>query len=326
MNLARLKAAAGIALCVGLVAWGVWFVVHDEASMEALRNADPRGLLVAVGCMILFLWSNGLVLNVMMRSAGVKLGFFESLHLSVVTNAGNSFLPLSAGMGLRAFYLNARHGVSLGYFLGSLLGIYVVNFLVVFSIGTLAMGFLAWEGNAGVLPLLVGFSGATVALAALVLRPDLVRLMPRALARWVEPVLGGWKSLLSHKVLLFELAGFSLLNVILSSGLLAASFSAIGVGLDVRTSVYLSVVNSLGIFVKITPGNLGVNELILLGGGMAVKLDPHDVILASAVSRASQYLTLLLLLPFGLYALFGANWRGVLRNVLKKRNTEEGRT
>ncbi len=323
-RMAGWKAVLGLTLSFVLVGICVWFVLKDANTLSRLANTNPLGIGIASLCMIAFLWSNGLVLNEMLRAWNVSLKPLTSFSLSVVTNAGNTFLPLSAGMGLRALYLRKTLGVPLPAFLGALAGIYIVNFLVVFATGFVMLALLRANGSALSHWLLVAFGIATSGLAFVAFAPlvaprfankglkRLSVLMPGSVAKRFFNIFTSWQALLADKRAVGTIALYSILNVALSSGLLWGSFSALGESLSMESALFLSVMNSLAIFLKITPGNLGVNEVLLLAAGSTLSLDPGLVALAAGISRAVQYGTMLFLLPFGLVFLFGAGWKASL--------------
>lgn len=295
-----------------------WLLWRDRALLGSLSQARWEGICLVMGFMLIFLWLNGLVLNIMLEPARVRLGVQESFHLSVMTNAGNALLPLSAGVLFRAHYLKTQRGVSFGYFMGSLLGIYIVNFLLVFLIGALTLAVLYLSGGRTVVPLLVFFASAALGMGALLWKPELAALLPETLKKRARTALEGWRSLIDDRRLLLKLFVLLGANIFVAGGMAWASFFAIGSDLGLAESLVLSVTSSLGLFVKLTPGNLGVNELLFVLGGRSVGLDPGITVLATAVSRAAQYATMLLMLPLSLHALYGKSWKLAIREAMNK--------
>ena len=286
---------------VGAFPWIVFILVFVLLAFLLARETDLAALLLRVNpgtlaalfvIQCLFNAVTGLMMRELALFFGVRLTRLEWYGLPVVTTMGNYLTPASGGLVARAVYLNQRHGLSYPRFLSLLSSGYLVNFLVISSLGLIAV--LGWHiKDTRVLPLSLFFLSVTAIILALLYRPIPIPADEGRLRGFLRDVAGGWPLMRSSPTLIGKLIALSLMNILLGAGSLWLAFHALGYPVPGVDALLVSLLQTFSLLVSITPGNLGVLEGIvslssgLLGHGMGAGL------LAALLIRAVTVLFIL---------------------------------
>jgi len=306
------RALAGAGLAVFL-AWAGYVIAGDRSGLAALAGAGWADLAALAALNLLFLVTNGVYLRRVMASFEVRLSLAEALHLSVTTTALNSFLPLTTGVALRALYLKRAHGFALSRFLGMLAGTYVLNYLVVFLAGVLATAYLYLRWGLASPLLGAVLAAGLAACTALAFFPRWVPRLPGAAGERLARVVASWAVISRDHRLARDISALVIVNLATTAALLGAALGALGVATPFPALLYVATVTSLGLFIKITPGNVGVTEALMVLGGATLQLPVTQTLLAALMVRVTLYLVLAALFPWSMRALFRDGWWAALR-------------
>lgn len=311
----RLQQVATLLFCLGFLGWCVYFVAQTE---------DPQALMASIAWVhigstaalhLLFFVVNGLYLLRIMKKLGVHLRFAEAMHISFLTTGLNAFLPLTAGMVFRAFYLKKYHALRYSEFIAVSAGTYLLNYYVVFLAGLVSAFYVYLNFGTGILAMTL-FSLAILAFTVFIFGSHLIPSFRSPRLNRLNLVLQSWQKLAGDRGLIADLSLLSLANLLITSVQVFVAYKAVGVAVDLKATFFLTSLESLNLFVKLTPGNLGVNEALLAYGGNLIEVPVSRSLLASAVRRVSSYGVLLVLMPLSTLGLFGEGWRSALQSGL----------
>jgi glycosyltransferase involved in cell wall biosynthesis len=297
---------------IQLIIVSIFFVVllayfwNHREDWEIFRQLSITEIGVITLLYILFYISNGIFLWFLLPLFNASIKLQEGFALAVITALGNLILPFRGGAGLRAWYLNRYHALSLPTFLSSL----SANYLLAFNISALAAVFtilLAHPLTWPIWSLMLLFTGIWMTTGLLILHPWINQLptwLP--LRTKLEQALRGLATLRKSRLLLAQLAGITLLNVVLGSTILWLEFRSLGIVTQSGTAVswgetlLLANVSSLSLFVSITPSALGIREGMLMLTGQLLAIDSGKTLAVAILDRGMNALTLLALTPLTL--------------------------
>jgi uncharacterized membrane protein YbhN (UPF0104 family) len=198
----------------------------------------------------------------------VALTAKEWFGLSVVTTMGNYITPFSGGMIARAFYLKRRHEFSYTQFATLLASNYLVYFWVIGVIGVLTFllfGRVVWS----YWQLFVFFVVVLISISVLILFPAVRLPGQNRIAKTLNTSLAGWELVKNDRVLLAKLVVYTLVNVSLNALGFWVAYDALGSSVPFRSALLIGMLTSFSLLIRITPGNLGIQEaLIGLSSGL----------------------------------------------------------
>ncbi len=291
--------------CVAYVA----HVLYGERNelRQALHLSAPAlgGLFVLL---ILAHVQRTLEFTYMLRRLGVIEPFVDGFML---TGAGYllNHLPFNAGLIMRAAVLKRVHALPYT----SYLSLTMVNALINVAVGAL-MGLLAAAaGNVGprsALPLLV-LGLAAAASLAFVWLPR--RLAPRGdgfIAQRIRVLLEGVALIRGNGLGLLLLAVLAVTRLVGAAARLWICFGALGASISVLGAALLGWGSVLFTLVNVTPGNLGLRELVL--SLAAAELGTTHSIGMAAVSM-DRVVLLAYTVAIGAPALYSLRRRGIFR-------------
>jgi uncharacterized membrane protein YbhN (UPF0104 family) len=272
---------------LGLVILGllVWYLARRWETLRALVRLDlPRLAALYVLC---FLGSvvMGRVVYELLGAMGSRTRVWDMIGLHNASSLLN-YLPLRFGTLFRADYLKRHYGVSYTRFAVFLV---IVTLLIVSTAG--GAGLLALVGAYGLATtasralaavLLVAILGALV-----LLRFDLpLRIRYRRLQEALEQLRRHRRDVLGAKRALFATSGLLLGNTLLAAARLGVIYHSLGQDLQPAGFVILGSLGFVGIMVGLTPGALGIREVILGTGATILGVPPEIGVLAAVIDRA----------------------------------------
>lgn len=284
------RARETVQLLLGLVfvVGGLYYVWQRREPLTETLNTSWEGLLL----MLLVVLATWVVVAaqtyVLFRAEGVPISFRENFVLSSAAGFGN-YLPLRIGMLLRAQYMKNKYGMGYVRF-GSLSAIRMaiqISISGLVGIGALLFGGLT-SGRMSY-PLLAIFGALTIVASVALLRPlpPLARLGGKAARFWHELREGFGiarrRPRLAAISALWGLAHYGLLSV-----RFGITFHLLGSSAPPWVLLVLGVATGVSSLLAITPGGLGVRELII-GYVVFATGQTFDLgIFAGAFDRAAQ--------------------------------------
>jgi uncharacterized membrane protein YbhN (UPF0104 family) len=283
----RAREAVQLVLGLVLVVGGLYYVWQRRDLLAETLNASWGGLLL----MLLVVSATWVVIAaqtyVLFRAEGVPISFRENFVLSSAAGFGN-YLPLRAGMLLRAQYMKSKYGM--GYLrFGSLSAIRMaIQISISGLVGISALLFGGIVSGRMSYPLLAIFGLlTTVAVMALVRPLPPLALSGRAGRFWHE-LREGFAVARRRPRLAAISALWGLAHYVLLSIRFGIAFHLLGSSAPPWVLIVLGVATGINSLLAITPGGLGVRELII-GYVVFATGQTFDLgIFAGAFDRAAQ--------------------------------------
>lgn len=166
--------ALRIVISVGALLFLFWRVVSPGETLEVLRRADLRYLLIAYLLFVLSLVIRAYRWIVLLRGLDPTIPFRRLVRLYFVGQFFSSFLPTQFGGDvMRALELTEDTDASAA--VGTVLLDRMTGLLVLLAMGLVALPFLAAQMEGWLVVLLVGVAGGGLVLGALILEGRLLR-------------------------------------------------------------------------------------------------------------------------------------------------------
>lgn len=272
----------GIVLALLLLAGCVAYVASNEQRLRDLQRLDAATLAAAWATVLLSITASARLFQLVLARVGTRAGFGDMMLLQ---NASTvlALVPLKGGSVFRAVYLRQRYGLDV-----ERLGIFFV-FLLLLSLGVtslLAAIVLVSTGE--------GLGGRRGALAALLVAMALAALLaavvppPQLMRRWafvarLDELRRSAITRLDHWV---RPAGWVIVQFAVAAVRIAVLYRGLGIALTAPEALVLAALGNAALIVAITPAALGVRELVLGGGAVALGLSMEVGLLVALIERA----------------------------------------
>ena len=329
--LARL--ALPIGLSVAACGMLVWYLLEHRERWQAVSLASPWLLVVCAAGALAALIAPGPIFWVMTSRVGRDVGLAESTWLAVMTTAINAIVPLHAGAAARAVYLKRRHSLDLSAFAATFLGYNILRLFAASIAAAAAGGWLlltraasiptpaaAGIATAGIgsgayapagLEGLVFIAGALAlaAIGACLVRPTwlgrvgLSRLERSRLLRPLVTFQTGWHELMRCPRFLLKVLALVMIQIAAELVVVWSAWGAVGVPLSAAAVVLVTSFGILTGLTGLTPGGLGIVELVSVAVGAAVAIEPTHGIAAGLVARGVSMAVLAAATPLALAGL-----------------------
>ncbi|HEY3494125.1 MAG TPA: lysylphosphatidylglycerol synthase transmembrane domain-containing protein [Polyangiaceae bacterium] len=236
----------------------------------------------------------------MLRRLDVQEPALDGFWLTGVALLLN-YLPFNAGSVVRAMVLRRQHDLPYALYLSALMVGAVVNGSISALAGLIATA-VETGGDPKALPLYVIFGGLSVA-GAFAFRPPkflipsgsgLVARQLRRLTEGIEVIRGNGSGIL-------VLAAVTVTKVVSNAVRMWICFGAFGLDVSLLDAVLLGSATLVMSLVNLTPGNLGVREMVLGGVSTILGCPPELGMAAASLDRAILFAYTLVLGVPGLY-------------------------
>ena len=275
----------------------------------------------------------GPIFWLMTRRVGRNVGLAESTWLAVMTSAINSVVPLHAGAAARAVYLKRRHDLDLSAFAATFLGYNILRLFAASVAACAAGGWLLLSRDSGG-PALRGpnstmlsasgleglvFIACALALAAIgacLVRPAWLGWLGfRSLERHrlLRPLFrfqAGWHELMRCPRFLLKVLALVIFQITAELVVVWAAWGAVGVQLSAAAVALVTSFGILAALTGLTPGGLGLVELVSVAVGATVAVEPTHGIAAGLVARGVSLAVLAVVTPVALGGLAAAGHHG----------------
>ena len=281
-----------------------------------VRNHEKFGVVVAVRWEI----AAGLVLITVLarsigamryrttcRALGAKLRFGEALLLILFSDLTNLVLPFHSSVGARAAYLRTVRQLPLS----KMPALSLCNNVLMLTAG----GFLLLLANT--LLLVTGYpvpwqlwalaAVAACSVSVFAFSPTVLQRIAPArgrVARIIAIVVEGWETLRADRKTLGAVFLWGALFIVASMGNALLGFHALGITIGLPTALCISIFSAVSGLLNLTPGNLGVREVIVGTIARVSGVSFHHGIAAALIVRVVQLPVIVLGGLVGYYVLF----------------------
>jgi uncharacterized protein (TIRG00374 family) len=287
-----LLTVAGIGLYLG----------HHPELFDHIRNVSIGSGLLLFLMSVLMLAANGLFLQIIAKKFNMSLAMKEWFGLAAVTAMVNYLSPFSGGLVARAAYLKHRYEFPYAHFLAMVTANYLIAFAVIGFTGSVTLLTLTGTGSDS-WPVLLLFLATLLTILLVLFIPSRSIGGRHRLLRFVQQALVGLEVIRRDRALLGKLIALTFFNVTVGALLFFAVFKSVGFAIPFRTALLIYLLTSYTVLINVTPGNLGIQEVVtslaaaILGAGADMGL------LVSLIIRAVTILVAFTLGPIFSYLL-----------------------
>ena len=227
------------------------------------------------------------------ESINITLSFSEAFNLSFKNTVGNLLGPLKAGSGYKLHYMFKNYDVSPTMYISTNTAYAVIPIFINFLILFLLIVFELNTINLSILQIFVMlislFSIIALTINFLTKNIDKIRF------NFLKNFTSGFISLFINKKLFFKLILLSLIFTTLNVSILYFVFLMYDFEITFVNTVLYSTLGSFTSLVKITPGNVGFYELIMISTSSFHGIQTGQILNSSIFIRTISYLTIILI-------------------------------
>lgn len=300
-----------------------WYLFQHQEQWRGIAIERPSLVGVCGAACVGSLLVAGPIFQLMTRQVGTDVGLFESTNLAIMTSAINTFVPLHGGLVARGVYLKKRHGLELSKFAATFIGYSILRLCAAATLACAAGVWLLARQADGVglasiahgerstvgLQWLVAVAGAMAAAAfgACLVRPSWFQGLgfdSRQLPGWLRPVMtlhDGWQELVKCPTFMLKVLVLVVLQIAAEVVGIWAAWNAVGASLSPVASLLVASFGILTSLTGLTPGGIGLVDLVSVAVGATVAIEPAHGIAASLVARGVGLVILAITGPLAFY-------------------------
>ncbi len=305
-----LKTPASAIVLIVLLAWLGYYIYLNWHDFEQLSLVSPWLLVALIALFVLTYFFIAVVNNALLRALNVKMPLGESFMLSVVTGFYNLITPFRGGMAVRAVYLKKKYNFAYVHFLASLSAVYVLTFLVASLLGIVSTFWIYSETGMFSWILFWVFAVVFVGMLGIIfVSPKFREHKNKWLNRFIK-VINGWHLIKHNKRVIFVTSFVTLIQILLGSLMMWLQFRVFGIEVSFVSAIFLSAIGSLSLLIGLTPGNLGVQEAVVVFSASTIGISTAQALSAALLGRAVGLVVLFALGPIFSWVLFRKGEKG----------------
>jgi uncharacterized membrane protein YbhN (UPF0104 family) len=290
-----------VALLAAFLAWAVWYVSGNAEAFAPVLEVTWLDALALTLAFLAIMIGNGLFIAAVSHAFRLRLAAPEWLSLSFASSFVNYFLPFRGGTGIRALYMNRVHGFPISEFVSTLSVMYLMHIVANSLLALVGMGLIARHGGPLNVSLLLFFAlVATAGMAAMLIRFEIRREFTSFPLAQIAKLVNAWQAVRADRGLvarLWMLMGAMTLATVWQCH---AAFGALSIALPWESVAVYAAAKNLATLIGLTPGAMGVVELISIYLGKVLGYSTADALSVQALIRAVAIASLLLAGPFAL--------------------------
>jgi uncharacterized membrane protein YbhN (UPF0104 family) len=254
------------------------FLIHNRSYIAERYALRPDALIAIAALVVVTLALRSLANRALFTRVGIDAGVYDWFRLVTVSSFTN-YLPLSAGMVAKAFFLKRVHLLPYGTFAVGQVALLVVIISTNGVVGLATLGSLFPEQLFGIIG--IGFVVMMFAAAAMFLPDSALARLPRgmhAAADAAPAFRRAWPVV-----------------ALLQVGILLASAAGLAIAFDMGESdvgfgacVIFTAAAMLTRLVSITPGAIGIREFLIGALAYLTGFELRDAVIASTATRTIE--------------------------------------
>ena len=272
-------------LGLAILAFLLWYLVGHWQQLRVLLRLGPEQLVILYSLCFLSALVAARVVQCLVSTLKTKTEFWDMVwlhHTAVLLN----YVPMKFGTLFRANYLKRHYGLAYSHFASFFL---YVTFLMTATSTALGLVILVVVyGLAGYESKILAcvFVGTITASVILLFMPLPEPKGKGSLSTALRNFLGGRKQIAKARKTIAAAVAFLAVNFLVTACRLAIIYHSMGK--DIHPAGYL-ILGALGfviLFISLTPGSLGIRELVLGIGAVVLGVPLEVGVLAAVVDRA----------------------------------------
>ena len=272
-----------------------YFLFNNVHLFKNLLNINTIDIALIIIMQAIYLWFAGYSSYLIGIKLGVKIKDFFALQIA--NRFFNLILP-SGGAVFRAIYLKNVYKLSYSKYVTLLLGTYLVT---IFTSATISLVIIIYLLNIKATRSLQTIAATLIAI--IIASLFIFRTKPFKTTKWkisknINKVIQGWEKIKKHKKLIGFLILLSIISLIILAARLYIILPATGTGASITQACFLAIITFLTTVISITPGNIGVREILFAASSHTIGIGYEEAIFASLVLRVISYILPLTTGPF----------------------------
>ena len=235
----------------------------------------------------MFIGLNGLILKILAAKFKINLRFVEWFGLANVTSMTNYVAPFSGGLLVRAGYLKRRHAFPYAKFMTTLAATYLLLYLVVGAVGLVA-SLIVFSQGGNVWILIALFLLVGIGVLILLLMPHFEFPEKNRITQIINNSLRGWYVIRKDSGLVAKIVIITFVRILLNGLAFWIVYAALDASITFQTALIVSLLPLFTQVLRITPGNLGLQEAIVALASELIGIGAELGLLVSLILRASM--------------------------------------
>lgn len=273
-------------LGIGILVWLLWYLIKHADQLKALNQ-----ITIIQFAALLFLWfllmsNQAFVVQSLLRSLQIKADFWDMVNLNNGTLLLN-YAPMKFGTLFRANYLKRHYGLSYLRFATFFLYLTLLTMGIGGGVGFVTLFGFYGLGAQGANILAGVFAAAAAGSLLLLFMPLPVPGGQTRLSMRLRDFLLDRRQVSRDYVDIFKAAVFLLISCVFTALRLAAVYRSLGLTMHPAGYFILGAVDFVALFIGLTPGALGIRELVLSSSAVVLGIPFEVGILAALIDRAA---------------------------------------
>lgn len=291
-----------------LMIGGLILFYRMSGDLGQIKIVNPIFLIYSSVFISLSILVNGWLTKALLAHFRIRLDFHEYFGLSVVNTLGNIMTPLRGGVMANAVFLKKVYNFRMSDFAAMISATYIVAFQLCSLIGLFSC-YYVWKhyGVFNLFIFLLFFLSLLFLGFVTLFSPTFSQTKFRIINRFLAAI-NEWEKIRKNKTLIFQIAFYTFLNIILMVFAGYFEFAALGINVSIGKLIFLSVFSTYALFISVTPSNFGVREAFLVYSGLIIGIPTMQVIVVSLIDRLITFIIALFLgIPYSNHLLKRAN-------------------
>ena len=272
-------------LALTILIFLLWYLARHWEQLKALLKLSPAQLFAIYCLWFLLSLSGARVVQCLLNGLKTKTGFWDMVLLHNAAMLLN-YAPMKFGTLFRADYLKRHYGLSYAHFATFFLYIMFLMTSTAAIIGLVVLvtiyGLSGYENKV----LAVVFAITIIASLLFLFVPLPIPAGHGRLRTILRNFLSGRSQVSKERKTILIAAAYLVINFFLAALRLAIIYSSMGKNINLGGYLILGALAYVVLFIAITPGSLGIRELVLGFGAVVLGIPLEVGILAAMIDRA----------------------------------------
>jgi len=263
----------------------LWYLARHWGQLKALLKLSPERLFVMYCLLFLLSLSSALVVQCLLNALKTKTGFWDMVRLHNATILLN-YAPMKFGTLFRANYLKRHYGLSYAHFATFFLYITFLMIAMAAIIGLAVLVTIYGLGGYENKILALVFAITIVGSLLFLFIPLPVPAGEGRLSATLRNFLSGRSQVSKERKTILIAAAYLVVNFFLAAVRFGIIYNSMGKSIHVGGYLILGALGFVVLFIALTPGWLGICELVLGFGAVVLGIALEVGILAAMIDRA----------------------------------------
>jgi len=272
-------------LGLAILAFLLWYLAKRWEHLKVLLKLGPGQLFMLYGLWFLASLTAARAIQFLLNALKIETAFWDMVRLHNAAMLLN-YVPMKFGTLFRANYLKRHYGLAYSHFASFFL---YITFLMAAASTALGLATLVTAYGLGDYEskILAGVFAGTITGSAIFLLVPLPEPKGKGKLRTaLRDFLTGRRQISRDKKTIFLSAGFLVVSFLITACRLAIIYRSMGKHIHPAGYLILGALGFVILFVSLTPGSLGIRELVLGSGAVVLGIPLEVGILAAMIDRA----------------------------------------